>query len=117
MWRRYVALLFGRWQSWNANRRLDVSKILVVLIAGVIEYPCLLPYQIARDRKYFGKENRVVEGCRPLNGIGTCFPESFGEMQFPAVLVARRVEPCAIVDADGVHHESVAFPLPDRMPH
>ena len=71
----------------------------------------------ACNRPGFGKENRILVGYGPLDLVGVDLFEAFNEVQPVAVFVARRIQPAALIDSDGVDNERVAFPVADRMSH
>ena len=52
-----------------------------------------------------------------MNPVRSGFAESLAQVQLVTMFESIAVKPRAVIDADGIHDQSVAFPVPDRMAH
>ena len=94
----------------------QVLKILFVFADPVQQFS--VGHEFPRDRHRpgpgvgFGIVDRKPHFHVPEIGA----PESFCDVQRIAVCVAAVVKPRLFVDADGIDHQSVTLPFPDRIP-
>src|SRR5579871_495728 len=94
---------------------LQMRAVLLILFAGIRHDLRILARDGQRHGPRLGKKLGILERDRPFDGVIVHLLKPLDQMQLVAVLVARRIEPGAIVHADGVHDQRVSLPVPDRV--
>src|ERR1051326_3920155 len=98
---------------------LQMFDVLVIFFAR-IRHDAIARFAAregASEGPWFGEENRILVGDRVLQVSVVHFLKALDKVELSTVLVACRVQPTALVDAESIDDERVPFPAADRMPH
>jgi len=94
----------------------QMGSVFFILLAGIGHDFRIL----ARNRQCYGpgfrEKFRILECYGPLDAIVVELSELFNQVQLVAMLMAGRVEPGAVIQADGIHDQRVPFPFAGGIP-
>ena len=91
-------------------------QVPVVFLANVLQnFLIRIPGRLRHNGPWFRVVFRIVDGGFEAKGVRIGPRKPFGHVQLFAMLVPGGIQPGAVVKAQGVDHERIAFPLPNRI--
>src|SRR5581483_648731 len=90
-------------------------EIEVVFANHFRDIPGGMELEGERSTPGFGIGFGILDGQIVLQGVVIHAPDALGQMQIRTVGMPAAIEPGLVVKADGVHHQGVAFPVPNRI--
>jgi len=93
----------------------QMNPVFFVFFARVGQNLRILVRDRQRNGLRFVEKCGILEGDRPLDVVTVHPLNSLHQMKLVAVFMAGGVEPCGVVNSNGVDHQSVSVPLADGI--
>ena len=92
-----------------------MDAVLLVFLTGIRHDLRVLARDRQRYRPLFDEELRIVEGDRPFNVVVVELLETVDDVQLIAMLMAGRIKPGPVIQADRVYDQRITFICSDGI--
>src|ERR1019366_1695823 len=93
----------------------EVLNILLILITDVFKEFSLQLLWIRRERPFLRIHRRIVNDAHDFHVLGIKTGNSLRDLEVRRVWEPGGIDPRFVIEAGGLHHERLAFPMPDRF--